>query len=100
MVDPESKDNVVTDVDDEEEDLDSGVAVQVPRSLPAPHQPSTKKRKVAMTLLISITDPGAHAVYLADANILLTNIPNLVDATSLCFALTTASFAMWMTLRM
>ena len=44
MIDPGSKHGMVHDVDDEEVDLDSGVAVQVPRGLPAPPQPSKEEK--------------------------------------------------------
>ena len=50
LVDPESKDNVVTDVDVEEVDLESGVAVQIPRGLPAPLS-LPRRRKNATALL-------------------------------------------------
>ena len=44
LVDPESKHSMVHDVGDEEVDVDSGVAVQVPRGLPAPPQPSKEEK--------------------------------------------------------
>ena len=43
LVDPESRDNIAPDID-EEVDLDSGVAVQIPRGLPSPPQPSKEEK--------------------------------------------------------
>ena len=55
-----------------------------------------RRRKLAMTLLTSTIDPGALTVFLVDETILLTELPILVDAISLCFVLTTVLFAMSM----
>jgi hypothetical protein len=65
----------------------------LPLSLP-------RRRKLATTSHISTIDLGALIVSLAAATILLTELPNLVDAAFLYFALTIVLSEMWMTLTM
>jgi hypothetical protein len=65
----------------------------LPLSLP-------RRRKLATTSRISIIDLGALTVSLAAATILLTTLPNLVDATFLYFVLTIVFSEMSLTMTM
>ena len=90
LIDPVAKSEVRLDDADDEVDIDSGDAVQVPRTTVAPLQPSKEEKERHDLTHINYRSWCPHCVL----------ISTHVVGVSHCFALTAVLFEMLMTLRM